>query len=133
MGNKIKKKERKMEKLVYICNIAAQIELIWRIPAIYWCNYVFYPMSRSDQIRVERSRGKETQCYWRGRKKRDNETRDSVVFGRHRFASIESWNHEKLSPCFLNKPRSRGEGRRFPWRKFRKFIFKGKMSSLFWG
>lgn len=58
---------------------------------------------------------------------------DSVVFRRHRFASIESWNHEKLSPCFLNKPRSRGEGRRFPWRKFRKFIFKGKMSSLFWG
>lgn len=95
MGNKIKKKEKKMEKLVYICNIAAQIELTWRIPAIYWCNYVFYPMSRSDQIRVERE-GRRRNVIEGGRKgkKRDNETR----LGQRSFQAAQIRLHRVVKP-----------------------------------
>lgn len=36
MGKKVKKKEgKRWKKLVYICNIAAQIELTWRIPGTH--------------------------------------------------------------------------------------------------
>lgn len=61
-----------MEKLVYICNIAAQIELTCRIPGTHWCNCftLCRDLIKPAEETLERSRIIEGE----GRKKRDNET-----------------------------------------------------------